>query len=169
MKRILFLFALSSAILFLLFIIITNASMEGKIINVTWPSKNIYSLHESVPFRVIIQNTGTKCSSFWVGYSVQDRYGHNWVEPEVAQQTASICPGNHSSVGLSWDPRNDVYGGKYSAEIRLWRSVNGDTPMDKLDSISKSDAFLLNYSGFKVDMVKPGFKESIIKLNFSSC
>jgi hypothetical protein len=167
MKRILFLFTLGSAILFSS--LITNASPEGKIINVTWPSKNVYYVHESVPFRVIIQNTGTKCSSFWVGYSVQDRYGHNWVEPEVAQETAYICPGNRTSVGLSWDPRNDVYGGDYSAEIRLWRSVNGDTPVDKLDSRFDSDAFQLNYTGFKVDMVKPGFKESIIRTNFSYC
>jgi len=123
---------------------IANAVADGQITNVTWPSKGVYCPQESIPFQVTIQNTGSECRTFWVGYSVQDANGGWWDEPEVAQKTASICPGNNSSIGLSWEHRSDVPRGYYTAKMRLWEGWNEGVPVEEIDNKIKSNAFQLD-------------------------
>jgi hypothetical protein len=159
MRPNLFLLALLGAILVLS--PISNAVTDGRITNVSWPSKSTYYLHESVPFQVTIKNTGTEMHSFWVGYSVQDASGRRWWEPEVAQQTAYIEPEGNSSIGLSWNPRSDASRGAFVATVILWEGWNNGLPQGELDRKTKTEAFQLNSS--------LGFKNDVILLNMTKC
>lgn len=142
MRHILYLLVLFGSILVLS--PIANAATGDLITNVTWPSKSVYCPQESIPFKVTIQNTGSECRTFLVGYSVQDSNGHWWNEPEIADQTASICPGNNSSMKLAWDPLIDVPRGYYTAEIILWEGWNEGVTVGEIDNKIKSNAFQLD-------------------------
>lgn len=152
MKSNLLLLSLFGAILVLL--PISNAVVNGQITNVTWPSKSVYDPFETIPFCVNVTNTGSDEHSFWVGYSVQDANGIWWGEPELAQQTTPINPGNNSLVKLSWYPPSGIVPrGTYVAKATLWEDWNEGGPIDELGSEIKPNAFQLNYSsGFKADM-----------------
>lgn len=120
--------------------------IDGRITDVSWPSKSTYSYSESIPVSANFVNTGSQGFSFWVGYSVQDANGKWWDAP--AQQTTFIQPGGSGSIGLNWQPPNIAPQGAYTATVVLWTGYNSNNGLmyGELDRRTKTAAFWLTPS-----------------------
>jgi hypothetical protein len=117
----------------------------GRITNVVWPTEDTYNHTEPIPVDVNFMNMRSEAHSFWVGFSVQDSTGKWWDAP--AQQTATIQPGESSTLQLQWQPPEAAPDGAYNTKVALWngqKSITTGLMESEFDSRMKNNAFQLN-------------------------
>ncbi|MBS3788613.1 hypothetical protein KGY79_10520 [Candidatus Bipolaricaulota bacterium] len=79
-----------------------------------------YSLGDSVKAQVAVKNTGSKRTSFFVGYSARDKYGSTHSNRGQTGKMVDLSAGEKRTVNLSWTVTQKAPPGKYDLIAAVW-------------------------------------------------
>lgn len=118
----------------------TGRSASARIL-AFYPSRGSYETGETVFSRVVVQNTGQRKHTYFVGYSVIGPDGREYHNGGTTGTKVTLDPGERASVPLEWRVERGVPAGPYDTLTIVWAESDRSKLETELDEGLVKDVF----------------------------